>query len=168
MKHSFLKKLMNLLEKEVCQREEKKLLDHCPITKLTPIQIEKIKKQSQKSLLKTKTKEETLLSEGVSIKGKLIFKELLKVEGSYEGELEASGKILVEKSGVIRGNISVDEVEVYGSITGNITAKKIILRKNSVVIGDLKAPIVTIEEGATFQGYYNVGDQFEPAGRLKA
>jgi cytoskeletal protein CcmA (bactofilin family) len=48
-------------------------------------------------------------------------------------------------------------VDVHGAINGNVEAtERIILRKNSKLVGDLKVAGVVIEDGAYFKGSIDI------------
>ena len=76
------------------------------------------------------------------IKGKLICKNTLTVgvNGEVEGEIEAKNAII---GGKIKGKIKV--------------AEKLVLESKSVLIGDLKASKLLIDDGAVFEGTSDMG-----------
>jgi cytoskeletal protein CcmA (bactofilin family) len=59
----------------------------------------------------------------------------------------------------IRGEIKVKSITVYGKIQGNITVgERCELKSTCTLQGDLKAPRLVIEEGATFIGQSGLTD----------
>ncbi|MEG0036676.1 MAG: polymer-forming cytoskeletal protein [Victivallaceae bacterium] len=100
---------------------------------------------------------ETTLGEGVSFKGELAFERLLRIDGSFEGTLVSSGKIIVGPSGSIKADIEMQEAIIEGRVTGNIKVKdKIELRGGAVVEGDITAKTLCIDEGVSLIGFVRV------------
>jgi cytoskeletal protein CcmA (bactofilin family) len=97
------------------------------------------------------------LSEDVEIKGTVTFETDLVSHGKIEGEILSSGTLTVGPSGVINGDIQAAAVAIHGKVTGNITVEeRCELKGNARLIGDLEAPRLIMEEGATFMGKSNV------------
>ncbi len=93
------------------------------------------------------------LSKDVEIKGSVIFQDELTTDGKIDGDILSSGKLIVGKNGSVDGDIQAEVVSVYGSVNGNISVtERCELRGNAHLHGDLDAPRLVIEEGATFVG----------------
>jgi cytoskeletal protein CcmA (bactofilin family) len=100
---------------------------------------------------------ETLIAEHVEIKGSLRFKDALRIDGSFEGELEASGKLIIGPTGSVKANIDLEEAFISGKVVGNITVKKrLVLRGKAEVTGDITAPLLSVDEGVSIVGILNV------------
>lgn len=105
---------------------------------------------------------ETTLGEGVSFKGELEFERLLRIDGSFEGNLISSGKIIVGTSGKVKANIDMQEAIIEGHVQGNITVKdKIELRGGAVVEGDITAKNLCVDEGVSIIGFVRVTGSVE-------
>jgi cytoskeletal protein CcmA (bactofilin family) len=93
------------------------------------------------------------IDQGSEFEGKLSFKDTVRIDGSFRGEISSENTLIVGESGEIEATIKSLTVVVSGSVTGDVIAgKQIILHKTARVQGDLKTPSVTIEEGAVFNG----------------
>jgi cytoskeletal protein CcmA (bactofilin family) len=94
-----------------------------------------------------------ILSADVEIKGSIKFTNELIIDGKVEGEIVSSGSLTVGENAEIRGEIKTKSVSVLGKVHGNITVdERCELRARAVLMGDLKAARLVIEEGATFVG----------------
>ena len=94
-----------------------------------------------------------ILSSDVEIKGSIKFQNELMIDGKIEGEIVSTGILTVGENAEIRGEIKTKSVTVYGKVHGNITVdERCELKTRAVLMGDLKAARLTIEEGATFVG----------------
>ena len=61
--------------------------------------------------------------------------------------------LFVEISGVVEADIDTQNVEISGSVTGNIQAsEKVELKSDGRMVGDIKAPRILIADGAVFKG----------------
>jgi len=100
---------------------------------------------------------ETVIAEGVSIKGTISFKNLLRIDGSFEGELLSSGKLIVGPTGSLKANLNLEEAFISGKVVGDITVKKrLVLRGRAEVRGDVTAPLLSVDEGVCLIGILNI------------
>lgn len=107
------------------------------------------------------------LSQDVEIKGSIKYSSDLIFDGKIEGEINSSGTLTVGENGEIQGEIKARSVIIFGKVNGNVTVTdRCELRSLAHLIGDLKAPRLVIEEGATFAGKSEVmpnkGEAWKP------
>lgn len=101
---------------------------------------------------------ETVIASQVEIKGSLSFPKLLRIDGSFEGELRSTGKLIIGPTGSVKANIDLEEAFISGKVVGNITVKKrLVLRGKAEVTGDITAPLISVDEGVSIIGILNVG-----------
>jgi cytoskeletal protein CcmA (bactofilin family) len=94
-----------------------------------------------------------ILSSDVEIKGNIKFANELIVDGKVEGEISSSGTLTLGENAEVRGEVKTKSVTVLGRVHGNITVdERCELKGRAVLMGDLKAARLVIEEGATFVG----------------
>ena len=78
-------------------------------------------------------------------------------DATIVGDVQAAEGIEIGLNSKINGNISGESVVVDGSVHGNITATKSIKFGNdAVVLGDIKADVFSIPEGAKFEGNVSI------------
>jgi cytoskeletal protein CcmA (bactofilin family) len=100
---------------------------------------------------------ETTLGEGVSFKGELSFERLLRIDGSFEGELRSQGKVVVGPKGSVKANLNLREAIIEGKIEGNLTIQeRLELRGNAIIYGDIRAKSLIVDEGVTIVGLVEV------------
>lgn len=122
---------------------------------------------------KTGTEEEnfTFLGKGVDFKGIVNFDGTVRIDGQLEGEIHTTGTLIVGDFAVIKGIISAGTVVTSGKINGTVTAiEKIQILKPGVLIGDIRTPAISIEEGSHFHGMCDMGahkwvEEHAPAGK---
>ncbi len=107
---------------------------------------------------------ETIIAEGVSIKGTMAFQKLVRIDGTFEGELISSGKVIVGPTGSLKANINLDEAFISGKVVGDINVKtRLVLRGRAEVRGDITAPLLSVDEGVSIIGIMNIAKPEEPA-----
>ncbi|HEX7767363.1 MAG TPA: polymer-forming cytoskeletal protein [Nitrospira sp.] len=112
----------------------------------------------KKKEAKTNTEHFTVLGKDVTFKGIVHFEGTVQLDSCFEGEIHTKGVLVVGEHAVIRGTVSVGTLISSGKIHGAITAAdKVQLLKTAVQIGDVQAPVFSIEEGAYFRGQTNMG-----------
>lgn len=99
-----------------------------------------------------------VLSSDVEIKGSIKFSHDLIIDGRIEGEVSSDGALTVGENALIKGEIKTRAVTLFGKVEGNITVvERCELKSNAVLVGDVTAGTLAIEEGATFLGRSQVG-----------
>ena len=78
----------------------------------------------------------------------------LRINGSFVGELETKGTLTIgEKADVKAKIIKGENIIIAGKVSGNIiSSKRLELSAPARVIGDIKTPILIINEGAILKG----------------
>ena len=100
-------------------------------------------------------------------KGELKAQEDLKVEGRIEGTIQHQQRIVVGAKGEVVATVSAATIDVDGKVQGDMHAKKSVKVSSSAVVrGNIRAPSVSITEGANFNGGVtmesNAGSQGSP------
>ena len=93
----------------------------------------------------------SILGPEIEIDGDLKVKGNLIVYGKVFGNIYSKGNVNTAENSFVQGNIVANSASVNGE--GNLDIdQKAILGTTSSLAGDLKAAIITIEEGAKFDG----------------
>lgn len=100
----------------------------------------------------------TLFARDVEFKGIVNFDGTVRVDGRVEGEIHTTGTLIVGENAVIKGVVSAGVLMNSGKINGTITAaEKIHILKPGVLVGDIRTPLIAIEEGSHFHGMCDMG-----------
>ena len=95
----------------------------------------------------------TVLGKGTFFNGDLIFKESLKINGSFVGSITASGLLIVGEGAIINANVKAHSVVILGTIKGDVFAKeKVEMLPSGRVYGNIKTKKVKISDGVIFDG----------------
>jgi cytoskeletal protein CcmA (bactofilin family) len=90
----------------------------------------------------------------IVINGSITGDESLVVEGRVEGNIDLGGhRVEVGPSGQVKADIEAKEVKIDGEVRGDISgSEKVIISRTGRVQGNIKAPRMTLEDGAKFKG----------------
>ena len=98
------------------------------------------------------------IDQGSEFEGKLSFKDTVRIDGTFSGEISSDNTLIVGESGQIMASIRSVCVVISGLVEGDIHAnEQIVLHKTAVVNGDLNSPVVVMEEGAQLNGSVRMG-----------
>jgi cytoskeletal protein CcmA (bactofilin family) len=90
---------------------------------------------------------------GAELNGRLVVERSLLVEGEFRGELESAGSVCIAESGAVVAPIRARSVEIRGAVMGDvIAAREVVIHAGGRLHGDVDAPSLVIERGATFNG----------------
>jgi cytoskeletal protein CcmA (bactofilin family) len=100
----------------------------------------------------------TLIGAGTTLKGDIHSNSDLRIDGTIVGNIHSSAKVVVGANGVVEGNISGNQADIIGKVTGNVKAKDLLqLRGDSTVTGNVYAGKLQIEPSAVFNGECHMG-----------
>ena len=100
----------------------------------------------------------TFLGKGVHFKGIVNFEGTVRIDGRLEGEIHTKGTLIVGELATIKGIISAGILVCSGRINGSISAgERVQLLKPGVLVGDVRTPAISIEDGAHFHGMCDMG-----------
>jgi cytoskeletal protein CcmA (bactofilin family) len=86
-------------------------------------------------------------------KGELKAQEDLKIEGRIEGTINHQQRIVVGAKGEVVATVTAAAIDVDGKVQGDMHAKKSVkVSQSAIVRGNIRAPSVSITEGANFNG----------------
>ncbi len=95
----------------------------------------------------------SIVGEGTHFRGHLELAGLLRIDGDFSGSIKTKGKVLVGKDGRADCNIDAGTVVVGGIVRGTISSsEKVIILSSAMVIGDIYAPRLIVEEGVVIDG----------------
>src|SRR5947208_431689 len=99
-----------------------------------------------------------LLGPRDSLVGKLTVEGDIRVRGTVEGELAASGDVQIDPSAKVSAPISGRNVSVRGKVTGDVVAAvRLLLAGHGSLDGNVQVGRLAIEDGATLNGNVSMG-----------
>lgn len=102
----------------------------------------------------------SILGPGINWHGNLRGSGGIRIEGTFEGEIQVQGLIVVGETGrVTCMNLRANTVVVAGTVRGNITAEKLEIRSTGRIWGDVTVVGFATEEGAFLRGQVRMEDR---------
>jgi cytoskeletal protein CcmA (bactofilin family) len=100
----------------------------------------------------------TLIGAGTTLKGDISSNSDLRIDGTVHGNITSSAKIIIGNGGLVEGDISCNQADIVGKVSGNVRSKELLqLRGECVVTGNLYAGKLQVEPTATFNGQCHMG-----------
>lgn len=110
-----------------------------------------------------KPRSSTVITEGVTLTGRLCGEGSLQVEGTVEGEIELEGSVSVSATGLVKGPIAADIVRIAGTVEGNISARDHLrLEKTGHIQGDVSTASLVVEDGGRLNGRSTMLEAAQP------
>lgn len=93
----------------------------------------------------------SVIGEDVTITGTLTSKGEIQIDGQVQGDITCNA-VTIGANANVRGGVLADQVHVRGRVNGAIYGSKVMLRAKSHIDGDIYHQLLSIEEGAHFEG----------------
>ncbi|MBW6472237.1 MAG: polymer-forming cytoskeletal protein [Anaerolineaceae bacterium] len=104
----------------------------------------------------------SVLGPGINWKGDLRGSGGVRIEGSFEGEINIRGLVVIGETGRVScEQMQANSVIVAGAVKGNITAEKLEIRSTGRVWGDVTTVGFSTEEGAFLRGQVRMEERVE-------
>ena len=105
-----------------------------------------------------KAHRESILGPGDTIEGTIEGDADLRIAGKFKGDIQIKGDLSIEKGAHIAAKINAAIVTIAGELEGNIVASsQVRLLESGQLIGDLKAPTLTVAAGSRMRGHVEFG-----------
>jgi cytoskeletal protein CcmA (bactofilin family) len=100
----------------------------------------------------------SVLGPGISIRGDFESDGYLEIRGRVEGEIVHSGRLVIARGAVWKGNIRADELVIAGQVHGNVDVlEELELEAGGQLIGDVACARLVVAPGAIFEGRNRMG-----------
>ncbi len=111
----------------------------------------------------------TIIGPSISIKGEITGEEDLTVQGQVEGAIELKkNNVTIGRTGRIKADVYGRSITIEGEVQGNLFGEeRIVLQQSGRVRGDMRAPAISLEEGAKFKGNIDMEAWDEKQSTLK-
>lgn len=99
----------------------------------------------------------TLIGEGTHVQGELRYTEGLRIDGTVEGDVIASGEassiLVISEKAKVTGRVCGGHVIVNGEVNGPIESTELLeLQPQARITGDLRYEVLEMHQGATIHG----------------
>ena len=77
----------------------------------------------------------------------------LRISGSFEGELETRGTLIIGENATVKaGTIRGENINIQGKVKGDIICNRLEISRTAKLIGNIETASLVIGEGAIFKG----------------
>jgi cytoskeletal protein CcmA (bactofilin family) len=105
------------------------------------------------------------VGEGSVLKGEITVDGYFRLNGDLIGNLDCTGRVLVAETGRFKGTLHANEVVIGGAVKGDIFATGVVkLLAGALVLGNIYAPRLILEEKAIFEGYGSINPEMAKSG----
>jgi len=102
----------------------------------------------------------TLIGKEALITGEITTSDVIQIEGRVEGKIKSTGLVVIGEAGRVKAEIEAENVSIRGKLEGDCTAKnRVEITNTGNVLGNLRAPLIAVAEGAVFRGSSNMTDK---------
>lgn len=89
------------------------------------------------------------INEGTKLKGDISSTGFFRIDGIVEGNVKTPSKVVLGKSGVIKGTLTCENADIEGKFEGNLQVSgTLTLRSTAIVEGDVIVGKLAVEPGA--------------------
>ena len=106
----------------------------------------------------TERRQVAWIGQGVTIEGKIVSTQDIRIEGHVQGSIEVGQFELVLGPGSeVKGDVSARSVLVGGTLQGDVTAtERLQVQSTGVLLGDVVVPRLVIQDGGILRGKADV------------
>ena len=117
-------------------------------------------KETAKEVTMGKGDIKAFLGAGSSFEGKLVFDEIVRLDGNFTGEVSSKGALIIGESATVKAEVDVETLTISGKFKGNIRARcKVELKRPAQVDGNIDTPALIVEEGVVLNGTISMGGE---------
>lgn len=96
---------------------------------------------------------ESLIANGVTIKGNIISQGSMRVDGFVDGKMDIKGDLVIGENGHVKGELQAENAMLAGKVEGALIARqRCLITETGLMMGDVTCSVLSIEEGGTLHG----------------
>ncbi len=97
----------------------------------------------------------TVLGKNTYFNGNLSFKDSLKINGNFIGNIKVTGQgaLIIGSTSTVQANIIANTIVIMGTVKGDVIAQeKVEMLSTGRLFGNIKSKKIKISDGAIFKG----------------
>ena len=92
------------------------------------------------------------ISMETTITGTIESNSLFKLDGVLNGDIKGNKLVHIGKTGIVKGNVTAENVIVDGEVSGEIAATKVEIGSTGKAYATITSALFVIQEGGVFEG----------------
>jgi len=93
----------------------------------------------------------TIIGDGTEITGDVSFKDTMRIDGQFDGNLNGD-HLIISSSGRVLGDVVANSCVCYGQIVGNLTLERLQVKQGGKIDGTVTTVDLEVESGAVLIG----------------
>lgn len=107
--------------------------------------------KSKSPIIMETTTQQNIIAAGTTITGDIKSEGPFRIDGTLEGNLKTSEKVVVGKTGIIKGTLEGDNADFEGKFSGKlILSGTLSLKSTAYIEGEVIVSKLAVDPGATF------------------
>jgi len=107
--------------------------------------------------------QQNIIAQGTKIEGDIISSGPFRIDGSIEGNVKTTGKVVVGKTGSIKGTLQGENADFEGSFSGKLVLSGTLSLKSTAQIdGEVQVNKLAVEPGANFNAVCSMKGAVKP------
>ncbi len=112
------------------------------------------------------TTSENRINEGTTFIGDIQSTGFFRIDGTVEGDITSPARVVIGKTGVIKGILHCDNADIEGKVEGKLkVSETLTLRASAVINGEVKTTELVVEPGAELNGNCNMQTNVKTLGQ---
>jgi cytoskeletal protein CcmA (bactofilin family) len=105
---------------------------------------------------------ETVLGPNTSIQGDLHSSGGVRIDGDLSGTIEIAGNLVIGEQARVVATISAHNVQIQGTVQGNVTAKRVEILDTGKLWGDIAVDSFVLDDGGFYHGQSTMHSEITP------
>ena len=110
------------------------------------------KKKSKKHQNTKPSEIRTIIGEECEFDGEIKTSSSTRIDGKFKGIVNCENSLIVGELGKVSGELKAYEIIIYGNVEGSIESKRLEIKNNGTIIGDIFTESLIVEDGGTYNG----------------
>ena len=122
-------------------------------------------KQDQKPKapsVKAPSEIETIVGPNTSLKGDIRSSGGVRIDGDFGGTIELAGNLIVGENATVVATITAHNVQIQGTVQGNISAKRLEILDTGKLWGDITVDSFVLDDGGFYRGQSKMEGNMQP------
>jgi cytoskeletal protein CcmA (bactofilin family) len=123
---------------------------------------EKKPRQPPKVSTKAAVEIETVVGPNTNVQGDIRSSGGVRIDGDFGGTIDIAGNLVVGEQAKVVATISANNVQVQGTVQGDVTAKRIEILDTGKLWGDITVDSFVLDDGGFYRGQSKMQSDTEP------
>jgi cytoskeletal protein CcmA (bactofilin family) len=105
---------------------------------------------------------ETVIGPNSSLQGDIRSSGGVRIDGDFSGSLDIAGNLVIGENSQVVADITAHNVQVQGTLQGNVTARRLEILDTGKVWGDIAVDSFVLDDGGFYRGQSRMQGESDP------